>query len=94
MSVAQEVAGLLSELDAMLKNPEGEAARRAPVVGDRLSALVKRAGYTARPAFHELTNQFRMLSETGKGNPGAVKLLVSRTYGLLASELETTRFLL
>lgn len=60
-----------------------------------LTDLTNHAGYTSRPAMTELVNQYRSLSqdhESRAADQGALKLLVARTYSLLSSELETTKF--
>jgi hypothetical protein len=62
-----------------------------------LSSVIHRASYTNRPAMAELVNQYRIMAEAGQASEqavdaAAVKLLTSRTYQLLAAELETTKF--
>jgi hypothetical protein len=61
-------------------------------VADALLSIVNKCGFTVRPAMGELISQYRSLGSSGSVNAGGVKLLVSRTYQLLSSELETTRF--
>ena len=64
-----------------------------------LIALLPHAGYTVRPAFSEIVNQYQAISNgsqitTDSALPGSpeVRLLVARTYTILASELETGKF--
>ena len=64
-----------------------------------LAALMPRAGYTVRPSFAEIVGQYRALGNgsavtTDSSKPGApeIRLLLVRTYSLLASELETGKF--
>jgi hypothetical protein len=64
-----------------------------------LTALMPRAGYTVRPSFAEIVGQYRALGNgsavtTDSSKPGApeIRLLLVRTYSLLASELETGKF--
>ncbi|MCB0317678.1 MAG: hypothetical protein KDD56_02910 [Bdellovibrionales bacterium] len=57
-----------------------------------LAKLTENAGYTSRPAMTELVSQYRELGHIGNAGQNEVTLLVSRTYSILASELETTKF--
>lgn len=60
-----------------------------------LTALINHAGPTNRPGFDELVNQFRafQVDEANSAQAAAsLKLLLARTYTLLANELETTKF--
>jgi hypothetical protein len=84
--------------DFLLSGNVRDTGSNAAKVVVQMSALAKSAGYTSRPAFYELLKQYeaiandsRRLSNAGKDSP-QVKLLVARTYNLLARELETTRF--
>lgn len=65
-------------------------------VGESIAGLVTRAGFTSRAALNEISLQYRMLGSDSAGTltPAQVKLLASRTYSVLAAELETTRFAL
>lgn len=64
-------------------------------LADTLQGLSTHANYTVRPALAEIVNQLRGLEAGGKkvevGTP-TVKLLASRIYTLLTSELTTTKF--
>lgn len=62
-------------------------------VADLLNELSLRASYTSRPALAELGTQFRVMG-TESGNPtlNKRKLIIARTFRLLASELETISF--
>lgn len=100
-TVAKALEDVASSL-AQLETPTSarQVSADSTKVVEQLSPLISKAGFTVRPALTELVNQYRMLG-TGKvvedhRAPGfpQVKLLVSRTYSLLASELETTRFML
>lgn len=69
-------------------------------ISQKLALLKPYAGYPTRPALIEIRSQYAQISQQPGGLEGGnsqqiqarVKLLVSRTYALLASELETTRF--
>lgn len=64
-----------------------------------LSGLIAHAGYTARPALAELVGQYQAIANgsavttdpAAEGSP-EVRLLLVRTYSLLATELETSKF--
>lgn len=73
-----------------------------PVTGElraALAALLPHAGYTVRPALTEIVNQYQALSEGSAlttdpslaGSP-EIRLLIARTYSVLATELETSKF--
>ena len=69
-------------------------------LADLLDSLDRKAGYTSRASLADIANQYRGLSSQAKGQTNIdakaqlarTRLLIARTYGLLASELETTRF--
>ena len=94
----EKMANLGDALDALVSQAETGSVRvaeSATGVAVELAELTPKAGYTARPAFGELTKQYRHLgkSDDGRVVEGAkVKLLVARTYSLLAGELETSAF--
>ena len=87
-----DASASLAKLVEGLKQMEGGQAPAALANqnADLLTQLESKAGYTSRPSMHELIGQFKALPSTA--NAAATKLLVARTYNLLASELETTRF--
>ena len=73
----------------------GQVASDAAKVAEVLTGLVKVAGYTSRASMGEIIMQHRVLGvDAAKGdvNAARVKLLVARTYNVLTSELETTKF--
>ncbi|MFM1847273.1 MAG: hypothetical protein RL417_747 [Pseudomonadota bacterium] len=86
--VAAELSGLTSAED--MNGATGKIA----ALGESLSALVTKAGFTSRPALNEIALQYRMLGSASGDSltPAQVKLLASRTYSVLAAELETTKF--
>lgn len=57
-----------------------------------MDKLINKAGYTVRPAMTELRDQYKHLSKAKKANSAAIKLLVARTYSIVAEELNTTSF--
>lgn len=61
-------------------------------MGDDLAKIILHAGYTNRPALTEIAGQYRALSALPSVDPAQLKLLVARTYSILAAELETTQF--
>lgn len=86
----QAIPPLIEQLATQL-GPQ--SPKIAGEVADLLNSLVDHAGYTSRPGFTELINQYRMMTiQRSEGEQAAARLLVARTYSLLASELETTRF--
>lgn len=80
-----------SELEALLKGSGDEKGRIGSVVS-HLRALIGAAGYTSRPAFGELIDQFSAFQIQSEINKDALALVVARTFFLLASELEGVRF--
>ena len=74
----------------------GEARAISAEIATMLTELSPKAGYPARPAMAELINQYRAVASNSAstvsiGAP-SLKLLAARTYALVASELETTKF--
>lgn len=59
-------------------------------IGQTLSDLSSHAGYTSRPALGELADQW--LGLTAAVDAPSTRLLMSRTYEVLASELEGVGF--
>lgn len=96
-AVPGDVAQPLKDIDSHLNQISGQegaqASHTATEIVTLLVPLTTRAGYPTRPAMGEIITQYRMMSESGADvkNPSA-KLLAARTYALLASELETTKF--
>ena len=92
------VTGALGKINTNLHELEGQVPATAITeksykVADLLASMERHAGYTTRPALNEITTQYRMAAlDTSKVNESNMKLLLARTYNLLASELETTRF--
>lgn len=90
------VSGKLQELETL--KDAAAVASRSSEVAELLSDIVPHAGYTSRPALSELMTQYRMIgtgTRTAEVTETAqVRLLVSRTYSALASELESTKFAL
>lgn len=74
----------------------GDAKAVSGGIADALQGLIEHAGFTVRPAMTELINQYRVVANSSArdisiGAPN-LKLLVARTYTLVASELKTTQF--
>ena len=99
---ADDVKGSIVEIQTnleMLINEQSDRAalsKAASEIGAELATLTSRAGYTSRPALTELSTQYRQLeadAAEGAAQLNRLKLMASRTYSALASELETTRFM-
>lgn len=97
--VSSEVAAMLEkvnvDLQALTSSEDLTGANdEVAAIGEAIAALVSKAGFTSRTALNEIALQYRTLG----GGPvetlsaAQVKLLASRTYSLLAAELETTKF--
>lgn len=87
--VSPVLTKLVENLNAAGKNGQMDVTG----VAGGLADLSNHASFTNRPAFAELAAQYRALSSSkDKANPAGIKLLASRTYSLLASELETAKF--
>jgi hypothetical protein len=74
----------------------GDAREVSQQVAADLDSLTGKAGYTQRPSMTELISQYRSINTNAEapttlGAP-QLKLLVARTYQLLASEIATTNF--
>jgi hypothetical protein len=86
----------LSALEGSLANLiENPSAAGAKSISETLRKLIMKTGYTSRPALGELIEQYQIIGfDTSEMpvNRARVKLLVARTYNLLARELETTAF--
>lgn len=66
-------------------------------IAEALKPLVAKSGYASRVSIEEIYKQYVMASETSADfafAPGTAKLLAQRTYHVLSSELENTRFAL
>ena len=91
-----KVAGVLKQtsrhLESLLGGDPTGQSKLMYETANLLSDLTQNAGYTSRPAMTELVNQYRELGHIGRAERDQVALLVSRTYSILASELETTKF--
>lgn len=89
-----DVSNLLKSVADTLKElrtaASGVASDRYALVGRTLSDLASHAGYTSRPALGELAEQW--LGLTASADAPNTRLLISRTYGVLASELEAVGF--
>lgn len=88
----------LADLEKPLALPQ--FSQKSAMVADLLDSLDRKAGYTSRASLADIANQYRGLSSQANGQSNIdanaqlarARLLVARTYGLLASELETTKF--
>ena len=91
--VAQTIKQISARMEGTIQASAGDSAREdLRQVGDMLDSLILRAGYTSRPALGEISAQLRALGAAQHVETAQVKLVVARAYGLLASELETTKF--
>lgn len=94
--VDKSLTDLVAKLAVIEKGDDAAAVKNsAKEVALILNPLVEKAGYTQRPAMNELAQQFMALSESSADHAslsGSSRLLASRTYMLLAAELETLKF--
>jgi hypothetical protein len=90
----KKLAGDLDTLADKAKSDATDAKVLAKGIGDTLDGLVARSGMTQRPSITELVNQYRAASHSGalKTGDANLRLLTARTYTLLSSELQTTKF--
>lgn len=93
-----EISGTLNQIDSALKSLETSDStptysQVALQVADLLSSLDLHAGFTVRPSLGEIQSQYRALAGT-KTLPqiGSTKLILARTYTILAEELAATGF--
>ncbi|MBX7139215.1 MAG: hypothetical protein K1X83_14670, partial [Oligoflexia bacterium] len=85
---------VVAELQALEGGADGAALKQhASQVASLLSGFERSAGYTTRPSLAEMVVQYRNLATAERGTSAAtLKLVVARTYNVLASELEGARF--
>jgi hypothetical protein len=95
----QDVQLVLGELqkglDTLSSGDMSAAQTELESIATNLNKLVSKAGYTVRPSLGEMLAQYRTLSQAAAAGSLTVpqlKLLTARTYELLASEMETTKF--
>lgn len=86
----ERLAELASHLERVREGKKVSTA--STFVADELHKLTDSSGYTSRPAMGELANQYRSIAKAGNSSEDQRILLVSRTYTLLAQELETMKF--
>jgi hypothetical protein len=90
--VDERLSALADDLQGLLDGQRRDKKQKISSVIANLRKLTAAAGYTSRPAFGELTNQFVGLEKQDTINENSLGLLVARTFFLLASELEGVRF--
>ena len=96
--VGTSLKDVVAKLDAYsdaLQSPGGSTALSASdlsTISDSLAGIITRAGYTNRPAIGEIVAQYRALGVAQQVDAAQMKLLVARTYSILANELGTTKF--
>jgi hypothetical protein len=96
-STQAQVSKIHSQLEALISDQSDRAAlaKAASDIAHELASLTSKAGYTSRPALTELATQFREMTasaEKGEAQLATLKLMATRTYSTLASELATTKF--
>lgn len=95
-AASKALADLTAKLEVMEKASDAAGLKAsAKSAAQALAVLNDKAGYTQRPAIGELTAEFRGFGQNAAPDAdlgAASKLLVSRTYMLLAAELETMKF--
>ena len=84
-----ELAPLTEKLERVLKDQQ-----LAAEIAATLRKLTNKAGYPSRPAMSELVLQYENIATNPSAliNEASLKLLTSRTFNLLAAELQTTAF--
>ncbi len=93
-----KLVNLLADLKDTTLDSQANKLKKAPEdfrivkVVEEIDRILPSAGYTTRPALTELRNQYEHISTVDTVNKSAMVLLLSRTYGLLADELETVAF--
>ncbi len=100
--VKTQLAALYEKLNNIEKVQDPTVIKPATMeIKNELSALLVHAGYPVRPSFTEIVNQYQALANgsavtTDSALPGSpeIRLLLVRTYSVLATELETTKFTL
>ena len=93
-NVDAQVGDLLSKVEAKLKIMADGDVKELNIISDTsvlLNQLIEKAAFTTRPALNEIIVQYRALSGSQVSN-AQMKLLAARTYSVLSSELETTKF--
>ena len=71
--------------------------QESKTIAEALKPLVAKSGYASRVSIEEIYKQYVMAAENSPElafAPGTAKLLAQRTYHVLSSELENTRFAL
>lgn len=99
--LASETKQSLSQLQATLDKLSGQASpgelkAGADEAAKIIDVLIPKAGYTSRPALDELSRQLAhiQVDSNSRGNAARAKLLASRAYFAVASELQGMRFAL
>lgn len=98
--VATGASEAINQIDSLLSKMEADmsvssAQQNSAEIATALNSLILKAGYTARPALGEIVLQYRLIASGEKDRAPSeshLRLLMARTYRLLAQELETTRF--
>lgn len=92
-SALTDIAGKLDNL-AEQGRAGGDVKTLAGSVASSLDGLMGKVGVTARPALAELINQYRVASTSSSEAAGSpsLRLLIARTYTLLATEIRTSNF--
>lgn len=95
--VKDRLTAIQSDLESLISEQSDSSmvSKAAGDVAQQLGVLISRSGYTSRPSFTELMNQFHELrtdAARGDAQLNRLKLIATRTYSALASELSTTRF--
>ena len=84
-AINPDAKSALVKASKFLSSPDAASTTEMAQILEQLSP---HASPTNRISFNELANQYRASSASG----AAMELLTSRTYTLLASELETAKF--
>lgn len=87
-----QIESLLVKLDEA--KPGSDLGETTKALADALVKISPRAGFTSRPALGALSEQYRVLAGNEAVTTPQAKLIATRTYSLLASELEGIKFAL
>jgi hypothetical protein len=90
-AVTKDFEFVEQSLAKLVSSDFSKAEAVAPKIAEALVRLSRHSGYTVRPSIGELANQYLVLAQRDTAS-ASVKLLVARTYSLLAQELGSTAF--
>lgn len=91
--VSDKIKLITTSLDQLSSDSTSDGSKLSNDIADALGAITPFAGTTNRPALYELSLQLKTIAEKKESMPlNERKLIASRVYGALATELETVKF--